>query len=85
MEITDPNEKSLWEKMTPYAMSDQETDEEHGGKTFRTIIWRTDEANDLIQRLDTALGVRRLYSGRSDREVDLKKVSPDIVSSQFLS
>ena len=65
-------------------MSDEETEDEGGVKRFKTVPWRSIELNDLIERMDTALCVRRLYNGKSNRPVDLRKVPAHLIASEFI-
>ena len=48
----------LWEKMNVRAMSDVESDAE-GGVVYRSLIWRTDEAIELIRRCDLSVNKMR--------------------------
>ena len=60
-------------------MSDIETDEEYdGNKTLRRPKWRA-TFNNLIDRIDQSLGVRRMYSETpSSRLVYVEKLKPEI-------
>ena len=46
---------------------DSETDES-GEKMLRSIPWRNYKATDLIRRIDTELGIKRVYGTASARE-----------------
>lgn len=85
VEIEDEEEKRLWESVTVYCMFDEETDDDGGTrKSFKTVPWRSDKLQDIIERMDVALGVRRFYNGKSNRPVDFKKVPAHLVAPEFL-
>ena len=81
-------DQSLWERACPYLMSDEETDEEEEvvrkRKLFKTVCWRSEEMNELISRIDSTLGITRFYKGRTEREVDLRKVPREVVSPEYI-
>jgi len=71
----------MWEKANPFCMSDEETDEEDGytRKVFRRLPWRNVQFDELVERIDVALGIRRLYSRHpSEREINYSKVPPEL-------
>ena len=69
-------------------MSDEETTEEEGvvgkQKVFKTVHWRSVEMNELISQIDFTLGIKRFYKGRTECEVDLRKVPRELVSPEYL-
>ena len=69
-------------------MSDEETDEEEGvvrkRKVFKTVHCRSEEMNELISRIDSTLGITIFYKGRTEREVDLRKVPREVVSPEYI-
>ncbi|XP_066915211.1 uncharacterized protein [Clytia hemisphaerica] len=67
---------------SPLVMSDIETDDEQDGhKTFRRPKWRATIFNNLIDRIDQSLGIRRLYSETpSSRHVFVEKLKPEILA-----
>ena len=50
----------------------------------KTFHWRSDELNELISRIDSTLGIKRFYKGRTECEVDLRKVPRELVSPEYL-
>ena len=58
----------LWETLSPFAMSDEEKEEGTGVKKLHTLPWRTEEATDLIRRIDATLGETRTYGEPSERK-----------------
>ena len=40
--------------------------------------------NELISRIDSTLGITRFYKGRTEREVDLRKVPREVVSPEYI-
>ena len=53
--MENPDNVLLWRKLNAWAMSDEESDDENG-KIFRTVPRQSDEATDLLNRIDMALG-----------------------------
>ena len=74
---------ALWQCASVSCMSDEETDEESGNKVFRTLPWRNEVFNDLIARIDEALGVKRIYSDRKS-ERSHKGVNEALLSPELL-
>jgi len=67
-------------------MSDEETEDDGDSrKVFKTVPWRSAELNDIIERMDIVLGVRKIYNGKSNRPVDFKKVPACLVAPEFQS
>ena len=78
----DEESRAFWNLVaSPQVMSDIETDDEnHNLKTFRRPKWRTEQFNDMIQRIDAGLGIVRNYSETpASRVVNLSKVHPEII------
>lgn len=72
----------IWDKLNAWAMSDVEYDEEKKISVHRTLLWRSDEATDIIRRCDASLGVVRVYGEPSDRQPNNKCVN--FVKPEFL-
>ena len=69
-------------------MPDEETDEDERYGTartvFKTIPWRNDALNDLISRIDDALGTKRYYSDAPSTRIVEKKLNKDLINPEFL-
>ena len=72
VEKTEEHDIELWGERNVRAMSDVDSDEE-GGVTYRTPIWRTEEANKLIRRRDLSINKETSEQGTS-------RVHRDIIS-----
>ena len=63
----------------------EETAEEEGvvgkRKVFKTVHWRSVKMNESISRIDSTLG---FYKGKTECEVDLRKVPRELVSPEYL-
>ena len=66
----------------------EETAKEEGvvgkRKVFKTVHWRSVKMNELISRIDSTLGIKRFYKGKTECEVDLCKVPRELVSPEYL-
>ena len=61
-------------------MSDEETDDEGRRKVFKRPAWRSRQFNTLVERIDEALGFKRVYSGDpSNRTFDFEKIPEEIM------
>ena len=69
--MENPDNVLLWRKLNAWAMSDEESDDENG-KIFRTVPRQSDEATDLLNRIDMALGIVRKYGDPSERSPNNK-------------
>ena len=66
VEKTDKDDIELWGKRNVWAMSDVESDGA-GGVAYRTPIWRTEEASELIRRCDLSINKTWCYIEISER------------------
>ena len=68
-------------------MSDQESDEEAGGRKKKFVMrrpdWRGTEMTHLIERVDQALGEPRNYGQVSEREIDFNKIPNGALKPQY--
>ena len=78
---TDEDDIELWEKINMWAISDVESNGE-GGVVYRSPIWRTEEANELIRRCDLSINKTRCYIEASERGTS--RVHRDIMSEEYL-
>ena len=65
VEKTNEDDIELWGERNVWAMSDVKSDGEEG-VVYRTPIWRTEEANELI-RCDLSINKTRCYMETSEQ------------------
>ena len=65
VEKTNEDDIELWGERNVWAMSDVKSDGEEG-VVYRTPIWRTEEANELI-RFDLSINKTRCYMETSEQ------------------
>ena len=70
--LKDPEDQKLWDKMNPSTISDLESSDESQGVVARALPWRGQQYDDLVWRIDEALGVQRKYGELSERKPDYK-------------
>jgi len=71
---------ALWSFANVDAMSDEETDDERRRKVFKRPAWRSCQFNTLVERIDEALGLKRVYSeDPPNRTFDFEKIPEEIM------
>jgi len=80
-------DKAIWSLASAAVMSDQESDEEAGGRKKRFVMrrpdWRGAEMTHLVERVDQALGEPRNYGQVSERTIDFNKIPNGALKPQY--